>query len=290
MPSTKAFASTTGGKLLHELRRSRQDRKKKYGSREHIASLAEIEPRTLSAIELGYTKQPSREILERILNALDSIDRVTLEQRHEVFAAYGYQKPYPIPNPNEIQLARKEWDSAYFRTVWYPAYLVDVAQRLLDWNPYAPKLLGLKSSDPRLRDFHGVDILDVTFKLSPRFIEIVNQTDYVPALIHTMKIQFQPYQHETWYLPWVQRAKTRYPLFAELWDAVPDSEPLPMSLGNKIPIEIRIPPDSDVLTFQLVAVGFSNDPRFFVAQWIPVDEMTALKCLLWKKQVESPSS
>ena len=129
-----------GSQLLRKLRRSRGE------TIENIATDSEITYKTLQGIETSITKSPSPDTIRRILDALDAVAPLPLKERQEVLGAYGYQKPYPLPNQAEINSAIQEWKETY-QDVPYPAYLVDCGQRLLDWNQYAPRLIGLKSDD-----------------------------------------------------------------------------------------------------------------------------------------------
>lgn len=280
----------TPGQRLRELRVERFLLKVKFNgkkaTKEYIAEFAGVTSKSLTAIEDGITKQPAREIIEAILDILSKFKEVEMMDKYNILAAYGYKAPIVPPSQEEGGRARKNWEQAYEK-IWYPAYLVDIIHRLWAWNKYAPRLLGLKYNDPQVKEkFYNVDILDVIFKLAPQHIEITNRADYLPGLIYTMKSQFQPFINEPWYLKWVLDAQNRYPEFKNLWEKTPDNLLAPSTMGNQVPIAIRIKSESEILRFQLTAVGFANDPRFIVAQWIPIDDITAIKCLLWMKQDE----
>ncbi len=283
------------GKRLRELRLERWGMKNEDGRRitidgrrstkEYMAEYAGISTKSLTEIEDGVTKQPARKTIDLILDILGQFHEIDWVTRQSISAAYGYKLPVAPPTQIEGQWARHNWEKANSE-IWFPAYLVDIIHRLWGWNKFAPRLLGLSPSDAKLTRFAQVDILDVLFKLSSSYVEIVNRDEYIPSLIVTMKAQFQPYLGEIWYTEWVKEAQNRYPEFRRLWSEIDDEEILPYAMGNPTPIKIRIKSALDILKFQLMAVGFANDPRFIVAQWIPVDEFTALQCLLWKKQMD----
>ncbi|MBN1875183.1 MAG: helix-turn-helix transcriptional regulator [Anaerolineae bacterium] len=267
------------------LRKLRLARKKTI---EHIAMDSEITYKALSDIERGITKQPSRETLYRILEALDRYASVSAEDWQTVFGAYGYKKPYPLPTEEEIEKARKQWHKDYGH-ITHPAYLIDFSQRLLDWNKYAPRLLGLRSDDMRLRHFQDVTIFDVTFGLSPKFIKIVNQDEYLPSLVYVIKSELQPYKNEPWYAKCVSTAQERYPDFKKLWESFHDDDFQASLAGLSLPIVLNFPESSLTFTFQLVRIDFVADERFRIVQWIPVDEITMRKCLEWAQEETNPS-
>ena len=97
-----------------------------------------------------------------------------------------------------------------------------------------------------------------------------------------------PYINEPWYDECIDTAKQTYPDFQHLWDntlLVDDEDNKSdldyiLELCNNVPIKLRIP-NMGKFHFQLVRITFVNDSRFWVVQWIPVNEITALKCLVW---------
>lgn len=266
-------------KTESKLRTLRQVRKQTI---EGIAAEAEITYKTLSEIERGITRQPSREILYKILEVLDQYAEVSTEDRQAIFVSYGYKKPYPLPTKTEIEFARRHWREVYGQ-IPYPAYLVDFSQRLLDWNRYTIRLLGMRYNDPRLSFFQNVTIFDVTFKLASSLVEILNRDEYISDLVRTMKAEFEPYKDEPWCAECINQARMNYPDFRNLWDSFSEKD-LPLSgMGNTVPIILRVPQEGK-LKFQLSRIIFAADPRFFIVQWIPIDEVTMVKCLVWKQE------
>lgn len=271
-----------GGRLLRSLRKARRE------TMINIAADAEITYKTLQGIETGSTKSPSIETLRRIIDALDAIVPVPIGERQKIFVAYGYKKPYPLPTQVEIDTAIQEWKEKY-RHVPYPAYLVDCGQRLLDWNQYAPRLLGLKNDDIQLNQFIEVTIYDVTFALSNSFVKILNRDEYLLDLMRTIKAEDAVFQHEGWYHDHLHKIREKYPEFAALWNEVQIDSAGQFELGNNTPIELDIP-GTGLLTFRLSRINFVSDIRFFVVQWIPMDDMTMLQCLIWVKEAVKSST
>ena len=144
----------------------------------------------------------------------------------------------------------------------------------------------MRCDDPKLALFEDITIFDLTFGLVPQLVTIENQGEYLSDLVRTMKSEFRPYRDEFWYVKRIREARKKYPEFEKLWDAIPDNDLSPCGMGNVIPIVLRVPHEG-VLKFRLLGVHFANDRRFRVVQWIPVDEITALKCLVWKQEEDS---
>ncbi len=268
----------SGGRILRELRKSRNE------TIENIATDAGITYKTLQGIETGSTKSPSPDTLRRIIDALHMVMPIPLIEHQSVFTAFGYQKPYPLPSQMEIENAIREWKKSY-RDVPYPAYLVDCAQRLLDWNQYAPRLLGLKNDDVRAQQFSGVTIYDIIFALSDMFVSIDNRNEYLADLIKTTKAQDTVFQHEEWYKNFLHDVLNKYPELAELWESITIDETIQFHMGNTKPIKLRIL-GAEVLTFRLTAINYVLDSRFWVVHWTPLDDVTILQCLMWAKEAK----
>ncbi len=267
----------TGGQRLRVIR-------KRCGETiENIATDAEITYKTLSEIERGITKQPCRENLNAILEALEQCGEVSTEDWQAVFEAYGYKKPCPLPVGTEIERAKQQWRVDYGH-VTHPAYLIGFSERLLDWNKYAPRLLGLRYNDIRTRCFEGATMFDVTFNFSQGFITIENQAEYLLNYVYMTKSGLLPYKDESWYARRILTAQRKYPIFKQLWDSFPDDSFKTAFAGISIPIVLRLPEESDSLTFQFVKVAFAADERFLIIQWIPLDEITMRRCLAWVRE------
>ncbi len=268
--------------------RLRQLRLIRKESIEHIATDAGITYKALSEIERGLTKHPSRENLYSILEVLNQCEPLGVEDWRLIFEAYGYKKPYPLPTNAEIETAKKQWREDYGHIV-HPAYLVDCSQRLLDWNRYAPRLVGMHHDDISTKHFQNLTVFDIAFGLAENLVQIVNQEEYLPSFIHTTIGIMRPYQDEPWYAKSILAAQQKYPLFKELWESL-HSDTFQASLtGLAVPIILSIPEESHHLTFQLVKVDFSGDERFWIVQWIPVDKITIHRCFEWVQEESDKS-
>ncbi|RMH45423.1 MAG: XRE family transcriptional regulator [Gammaproteobacteria bacterium] len=265
-----------GGKLIRELRKSR------HLSMESLAFEAEIAYRTLSNIERGITRQPAHHVLSQILEVLDTHQKVSLPDRHDVLESFGYKKDYPLPAEREIQWACRRWAQDYGH-IWFPAYLVDMSQRILAWNRYTPHIAGVNSADPVTSVLNNITVFDMTFGLAGQFVKIVNRDAYLSALILTIKNEMRLYTEEEWYEPCMTAALETYPEFRRLWESTPTGREAEIGTGHHVPIVLDIPNIGQV-SFQLLRFPFVVDSRFWIVQWLPVDEVTALHCLLWKKE------
>jgi transcriptional regulator with XRE-family HTH domain len=268
----------SGGGQLRTLRKTRKK------SIDNIAIEAGITYKTLSDIERGITKQPAREVLQQILDALHRTSPLAVENQQEIMYAFGYQRPYPIPSQIEVAQAKIYWVELYDDQIPYPAYLGDIAQRLLAWNSAALRLFGFTRTDPRLEMIENITIFDLGFGLAPQLAPVLNKDEFFPELIRTMKAEFYPYRNEEWYHDCIQSVQEKYPYFDTLWRAVDEEEIKKTMMGNVVPIMIDVP-EAGPLTFRLTRIPFANDPRFFISQWLPVDGKTMAVCADWRKQV-----
>ncbi len=265
------------GQKLRQLRLIRKE------SIEHIATDAGITYKALSEIERGLTKQPSRENLYSILEALNQCEPLDIADWQLIFEAYGYKKPYPLPTNAEIEIAKEQWREDYGH-IAHPAYLVDCSQRLLDWNRYAPRLVGMHHDDIRTRHFQNLTVFDLAFGLPENLVQIVNQEAYLPSFTSTTIGIMRPYADEPWYTKCIADAQQKYPHFKQLWDSL-HSDSFQASLtGLAVPIVLSLPEEPQNLTFQLVKVDFSGDERFWIVQWIPVDKITIHRCFEWVQE------
>ncbi len=271
------MSEQNGGSQLRALRKARRE------TIENVAVDAGITYKTLSDIERGITKQPARVVIQQVLEALHRVQPLHVEDQQAVMVAFGYQKPYPIPSQIEIAQAKKFWHELYDDQIPYPAYLGDIAQRLFAWNSSALRLFGFTRADPRLKILENITIFDLGFALAPEIAPVLNKDQFFPDLIHTMKAEFYPYRNEDWYHTCINSVKEKYSYFNELWDAVDEEEIKKPILGSTIPIVIDVLGEGS-LSFRLTRINFANDPRFFISQWLPVDDKTMSVCMVWNQQ------
>lgn len=265
---------STGGKLIRDLRNERKI------TMEQLAHAIGMERKTLHKIEKGETKQPRRATLEQILSTLSESGLVELSQRNEIYASFGYKMSYPRPSEDEQVRAVEQWRNRRSE-IPSPAYLIDCAQNLLDWNIYAPRLLGLSSDNVPEDMFRNVTIYDVAFDLGSSFVEIVNREEYLSQMVKDARQQDYIYREEDWYASFIEESKSKHKEFARYWDRVKETEINSITLSYQVPIELRVLQTDTVLKFTLVRIYFASDPRFYTVQWYPEDKLTMSQCLMW---------
>ncbi|HOU11940.1 MAG TPA: hypothetical protein PKZ84_02405 [Anaerolineae bacterium] len=262
-------------------------RRLRHCSIEYVAAEAGISYKCLSEIEREVTHHPPRGTLCKILTALDRCAPVSAEDRSAVYMAYGYHPPYPLPTDDEIAKVRRCWH-AYCAHMPQLAYLMDVSQRVLEWNPLAPRLVGLRAADRHTQYFRNATSFDLAFDLAQRFVTIENDAAYRRSFVHTLKRELQPYTAEDWCTACIAAAQRRYPEFKRLWEAerlLAATSPT----GGTLPIELRLPEYASPLAFQRVKSPFVGDARFQTVLWLPVGITTTQVCLAWACEVCPPS-
>jgi len=117
------------------------------------------EPSRLSRIEQGTTRKPSRDTIDKLCVIL-KLDR---REKGELLCVGGY-----LPTDDEINAIRKE--AQQFLNTWpYPAYLLDFAWRLIDWNKHTGMVYGIDRDTTRTLRKKITNSLELTF--SPEFIQ-----------------------------------------------------------------------------------------------------------------------
>ncbi len=266
-----------GGVQLRALRKARKK------SMVDIAAEACITYKTLAQIETGVTERPTKETLEKILTALDQISVVSSEERRAVFDAFDYKEALPLPTDDEIAWECRKWQEDY-QNVPHPAYFVDFAQRLLHWNRYIPRFLGLKHDDPGMRRFKNITTFDLAFNPFYKATTMIeNRADFLPQMVYVIKREFQPFRAQTWCVECIEKAQQNYPEFRAVWDAIPEEGLQSLGLRTMGPLHLRVT-NGNLLKFQLLGTDFAFDPRFRSVQYIPLDDITMRQCVEWMEE------
>lgn len=273
--------SSSGGYALRELRKLRKL------NLDDVAGQAEIAFKTVQEIETGITKQPSYPVVEKILDAITELspeNPPTPAQKQNIMHYFGYRISFPKPTSKEVQSAVERWRKDNF-DVPYPAYLVDCSQKVLDWNIFAPRLLGLTYSHPATQFYKQATVYDLAFNLSVRRgFHFDKAEEYLASLVSLMKYEFEPFSEEDWCVETLNKAKKEYPEFAQMWDNTVVSLVNEVSYRTMKPLHIVNPNDGSILKFRLMGADFVNDPRFRSVQYLPLDTLTMQHCLLWAEQ------
>lgn len=256
---------TNAGKQLREMRQACGK------TLEEVEAETGVSCRALSNLELGVTKKPTRKTLDALLSAYRRGAPVCMEKCCAIYTTYRYHPPFPLPEAGEIDAARRCWRAEYADAL-LPAYLIDVSQRLLAWNPAALRLVGLHAHDRRIQYFERATTIDLAFGLAERFVAIENTEAYRCSFVHTLKRELRPYETEDWYVPCIAAAQRRYLDFKRLWEM---EHPPPVSpVGCPIPLQMCLPGYNDAVTFRRVQTPFVGDPRFQTVLWLPDDAAT----------------
>lgn len=262
--------------------RLRQLREERKLSMETVAYESGITYKALSKIELNTTQRPDKDTVDSMLDTLHAAQPISYKERNDVLNAYHYVSSSPLATKEEIAWARELWPKNFYNP--YPGYLVDCSQRLLDWNRYAPRLIGLTYGDPRMEEFRGITIFDLA--LNPDYIAatlIANPEEFLTSTIYVIKRVLAPYQEEPWFIDRIEQTKHNYPLFEEIWDSIPFESIGPFGQIIIDPVHIRHP-EGYLLKFQILGTFFVDDPRFHSVQYTPIDTDTMRQCLKWAEE------
>jgi transcriptional regulator with XRE-family HTH domain len=269
---------TLGGAKLQELRKaaglSLLDLAGKLeGDRE-----ASIDAAHINKIETGSITKPQAETLETILTSLNA----NYGDRRVVLEAFGYRLPMVLPAPDEIEDVRKLTVNELTDST-YPILLIDFGHRLLAWNRYAPRLIGLHPDDPEVETYIGVTTFDLVFDptLKGRLL-VENPEEFWPTWLHLVKSGLYLFRDEQWYRELFQKARS-LPGFRAVWDTLPEA---PVRLTRSlsiVPLKLNVP-RVGVLQFRLSPSDFLLDTRFQFIHFTPFGALTLRACAIWAEE------
>jgi transcriptional regulator with XRE-family HTH domain len=260
----------SGGAKLRELRRRAGLSQLKV---EHRAGIGTGK---LSRYERGKLK-PRRETLRRILAALDAKHN----ERQAVFESFGYHVGHPLPDEKDIQ-----WACQICRpildAVQLPAYLLDCATRLLLWNDYIPKLLGVPDDDHSLlRRIERKPLFQSFFDRATNLSGfIANAQEYFPENMKILKHELYPYRREPWVEPLLAETIDMYPPFEQLWAQVNDGKPAEIGGRPLVLLKFNVP-GLGVHQFRIAEEHLTRDTRFRVIYYFPADVKTVQQLTTW---------
>ena len=256
-----------GGAMLRALR-ERRGRTQLWVELE-----AELGTGYLQRVESGRVAQPERPTLERVLAALGA----GFAERREVLTAFGYVVATPPPDEADRAWAR----SACRRdldAVAFPAYVLDCTHRLVAWNRFLPRLLGVAPTDPRLVRLTERSMLAHWFDPASPLASLVAEPDvFLPALIRALRYELERFHGEAWAAALLAELRDGLPRFRHYWDAVA-REPPPAGAARALaPVRLAVP-GAGSLTFRLAAEPFARDGRFRLIYYFPADPATMRWC------------
>lgn len=246
----------------------RRLRKERALTLESLAAEADITPLALSNIELR-SSHPQRSNLIRLLDALDKAKHVPVEDRRAVLDSFGYTDTPGLPHATDIEKAIKAWQHP-FKEAPYPAYLVDFAQRIHDWNDQALSLIGEEVAHPE-----DLTVFDLMFAPPTRGdLRLANEEEIVTKTVAYMWSEYRPFCNEPWYHACIAAAEAKYPLFGNLYEGLTDADFVPVDVRALEPVIFEAP-GGVRLSFKIIGVDLVSDPRFRAVQYIPMDTATA---------------
>lgn len=262
--------ATPGGMLLRELR---EDRRR---SQLWVEAEAALGTGYLQRLEAGRVVRPGSATVERILGALGA----RYDERRAILAAFGYAVATPLPTPADQRWAREEC-RAILDTVDFPAYALDCANRLVAWNRFFPRLLGVGPRDPLPTTLAGHSLVAPWFDPASRLAPLVAAPEqFLPALIRALRFEMRRFGDEPWYEPVVLAPLLALPRFRHYWTIVAQEPELPGAGRALVPVVLELP-WAGRLQFRLAAEPFARDPRFRAIYYFPADARSMRQCAAW---------
>jgi len=241
-----------------------------------LAGDAEMSPANLSRIETGLNKQPEASTLEKIRVALNAELELLYADWTPILNGFGYKSNSGLPSLADVKHAIGSWAEPLERFL-LPAYLVDHAHRVHDWNDLALKLLRVgRDSD----DLKEITLFDLAFSTKfQRNFQIVERDDFILHMVTRLKSELVPFLAEGWCVQRIDEGKAKYPEMKRVWDSVPDDLPL-SSVRTMGPLRLLFGELGQV-QFDLVGTPLETDTRFRVIQYVPSNEETFQKCFAY---------
>jgi transcriptional regulator with XRE-family HTH domain len=238
----------------------------------------------LQRVESGKVGQPERVTVERVLEALQA----PYADRREALQLFGYAVAGRLPSEADVAWAC-EASRRELAAVDFPAYVLDCAHRLIAWNRYFPRLLGVAADGPLLARLARRSLLAPWFDPSSPVGQLVADPEaFLPALIRAMRYEMRPFAAEAWYAE-VLAELMALPRFRQCWEAV-DREAAPAGAARAlVPVRLTAP-GAGVLQFRLAAEPFTRDARFRIVYYFPADALTIRQCAVWSATGEAAPS
>lgn len=227
----------------------------------------------LSKIEQGRVGKPTRETVQKIIEALELND----QERGEFLLIGGY-----IPTDAEVKATldsvKEKIDN------WpYAAYLMDFSFRILYTNLWNMKILGLdlkwqktiEKDKPNglLFPFLPIDIFPVKVSKGEDSSYL---RSFQIAQIATFKTETYKYQSEPWYQKVVQSLMSN-PDFKKLWPEIDQKDYHKKFYDYEFKrIEGEFDGEKKILNFHIYTTKLISDPRFQIVLYYPADENTSV--------------
>jgi len=269
---------TIGGRHLRELRKRAGLSLLDLAAKLENEQAKSIDAAHINKIETGSIKKPQADTLDAILAGLHA----NYGERRLVHEAFGYRLPMVLPALDEIKdvrrLAANELNDAT-----YPILLIDFAHRLLAWNRYAPRLIGLYPDDPVVKTYIGVTTFELVFDsgLKGRLL-VANPEEFCSTWLHLVKSGLFMFRNDSWYIELFEKARS-LPGFSDVWDSLPEEPVRLVRSLSIVPIKLHVP-RVGTLQFRLSPSDFLLDTRFQFIHFTPFGTMTLRVCALWAEE------
>lgn len=252
------------GEALREFRLSKKLSQFKV---EHEAGIG---TGSLSKIELGERKNPSYDMMHKIVTTM-AYDYVEYKDMMEKFR---HAVSVSLPSSSKMKAAGEMVQPTLNERI-VPAYLIDCSTRLITWNMPLASTFGLlggpKSIMGRMRNKPIFEAyFDPQLKLHQYFN---NPHEFLSQSIASLRQVLWPYRDTDWYQTLIDENKNRFPEFRAYWNAAQYAESLDVNIRSTIQLQFSILLKGE-LNFIFVSDPFPRDPRFRIIQWIPYDAHT----------------
>ena len=163
----------------------------------------------------------------------------------------------------------------------FPAYVLDCTHRLVAWNRYFPRLLGVGPGEPLPSALIGRSPLAPWFDPTSLLAPLVAEPErFLPALLRAFHFEMGRFGGEPWYREMVLEPLHALLRFRQYWAQV-EAEPVAAGAGRALVPAILDLPHGGRLQFSLAAEPFTQDARFRSIYYSPADEHSMRQCIAW---------
>lgn len=220
----------------------------------------------LSRIEQGRMEKPSRELVDKIIEAIGLKE----EEKNTLLLTGGY-----LPNETEI-IKVKEAVNKTLQEWPYPAGMIDFSWRLIDGNDHINDLFHLPPGIKKNIYKSEVRVLDLIFndslqKTKLNDIENPKMVMFMRSVLMEFKYEQRHRTKEKWYIEHIRKLMN-YEIFRTLWVQTKARDEENIILGKYSTKTFQNPQDpSKLLRFYIFVVPVLQDPRFEVELHTPID-------------------
>lgn len=164
--------------------------------------------------------------------------------------------------------------------------MLDCTHRLIAWNGYLPRLLGVAPDAPLPGRLAERSFLGAWFDPDAPLAPLVAEPErFLPALIRAMRYEMQAFGAEPWYAAILADLRS-HPRFRRYWSVVELESPPSSAARALTSVRLAIP-TAGLLQFQLSSETFIRDARFRAVYLFPADPETMRWCVAWATAPET---